>query len=474
MPTGGEIEHAGCFSGLFGGRRQYTNTSRRHSKGTLASAISGVQRGTQDELPKDPQFASSCNFSGGLEDGNLPSYSQSVPNSIFRPEVLKTIEQELDKLDPDLRDLSLRIHDHPELMFEERYAHDQLTAFMALHGFTVSRHYLGLETAWRADFHHGIGGRVLGVNAEMDALPGIGHACGHNLIAMAGVAIAIAVKLALQAHDVPGTVVLLDADTACGLTAEESGGGKQILLGRGAYEGMDACIMQVIFQQNLTALPLLIAHASASPWEGVNALDAAFIAYSSISVLRQQIKPSHRVHGILQGKNWTPNVIPDYAKMKWIVRAPTWDEVLILRDRVINCLKAASISTGCRVTITESDRYYNLRQNLVIAQDFASTAQQRFGFHTIYPTNSEGLTASTDFGNISYAHPAFHPVYSITTDPNSSNHTPGFEKASRTRAAHKATMKVAKSLALTGFRVLDDCAFYSQVRKAFEENGPQV
>ncbi|THH07607.1 hypothetical protein EW146_g9267 [Bondarzewia mesenterica] len=131
MPTGGEIEHAGCFSGLFGGHRQYTNTSRRHSKGTLASAISGVQRGTQDELPKHPQFASSCNFSGRLEDGNLPSYSQSVPNSIFRPEVLKTIEQELDKLDPDLRDLSLRIHDHPELMFEES---SDSSAFVPLQG----------------------------------------------------------------------------------------------------------------------------------------------------------------------------------------------------------------------------------------------------------------------------------------------------------------------------------------------------
>ena len=136
-----------------------------------------------------------------------------------------------------------------------RYAHDRLTEFMSSRGFTLTRHYLGLRTAWRAKYEYKRGGRTVGVNAEMDALPGIGHACGHNLIAMAGVGIALALRAALEKHDVAGTVVLLGTPGACCaygtcyliteivILAEESGAGKQILLDRGAYKDMDVCIM---------------------------------------------------------------------------------------------------------------------------------------------------------------------------------------------------------------------------------------
>ncbi|KAI0060690.1 amidohydrolase [Artomyces pyxidatus] len=432
---------AGCFSALLRPRRRKATTT----KPALMAASEHPVRGP-------------------------PPYSPAAPREgIYRPEVMETIEATLATLDVDLHQLSLSIHDHPELNFQERFAHDALTAFMAARGFAVTPHYLGLETAWRAEFVHmpgAKGARVVGVNAEMDALPGVGHACGHNLIAVAGVGVALALAAALRAHNTPGTVVLL------GTPAEEAGGGKQLLLERGAYEEMNVCVMchpmggatQAVGFAPTLALQVInveffghAAHAAFAPWEGVNALDAAFLAYGNVSALRQQLKPDQRVHGIVQGRDWTPNVIPDYAKMAWIVRASVWDDVVVLRDRVIKCLDAAAMATGCTHSITFGDRYRELHQNRVLAEDLAATAREQYGV----PTSITGdvSSASTDFVTL----PSIHPTYNIPTDGGAQNHTPGFTRASRTPEAHTATMLMARMLALTGFRVLDDGAFFEQV-----------
>ncbi|KAG8909050.1 hypothetical protein FRC01_007176, partial [Tulasnella sp. 417] len=210
--------------------------------------------------------------------GKPPSYTEPL----FRPDVAKTIEEELESLSDELRELSLKIHDHPEIMYEERYAHDTLTAFMREHGFDVTPHYLGLETAWRAAFEVGKGGRTVGFQSEMDALPGIGHACGHNLIAIIGVGCAISVARAIKKHDIPAKVVLL------GTPAEEGGQGKVKLIDAGGYKEMDACLMahpsagpprSAGTGSTLAIQPLNIqyfgqaAHAAGAPWEGKNALD---------------------------------------------------------------------------------------------------------------------------------------------------------------------------------------------------------
>lgn len=260
-----------------------------------------------------------------VEGDSTPAYALTDTHArTYRPEVLKTIDGALALLDPQLRELSLDIWRHPELMWEEAHAHDALTSFMSARGFAVTPHYLGLRTAWRAEYAHVSSSRspwssrprVIGVNAEMDALPGIGHACGHNLIAVAGVGVALALKAALETHDVSGRIVLL------GTPAEEGGGGKIVLSSRGAYDEMDACLMchpsggplrHASLGPSLAIRTMDIefkghgAHAAAHPWEGRNALDAAFLAYSSIAVLRQQIRPTHRVHGIVTGKDWAPN-----------------------------------------------------------------------------------------------------------------------------------------------------------------------
>ncbi|PIL34625.1 hypothetical protein GSI_03404 [Ganoderma sinense ZZ0214-1] len=417
-----------------------------------------------------------------------PSYTsdEGLP-----PEAIQTIEDTLQGLSPELRQLSLDIWEHPEIDFKEEYAHDRLTAFMASHGFSVTPHYLGLATSWRAEFTHRVSekhgksqrqspARVIGVNSEMDALPNIGHGCGHNLIAMSGAAVAVAIKTALRKHDIPGTVVLL------GTPAEETRGGKIILLERGAYEGMDACIMShpSAGPVNFSALwpgvarqPVDVeffghgAHAAAAPWEAQNALDAAFVAYASISALRQQMKPDQRVHGIVLGRDWTPNVIPDYAKMRYYVRAPTWKELESLRERVVACFKAAALATACKVEIKLGAGYFEVRNNGALGQEYAKVVGNRYGMRT---DTGEGTSYSTDFGNITFALPAIHPAYSIPTEPNGSNHTPQFAKSAKTPEAHEATLKVALGLACTGLRVLYDPDFANQVKLDFERTKQAV
>ncbi|KJA28025.1 hypothetical protein HYPSUDRAFT_34300 [Hypholoma sublateritium FD-334 SS-4] len=479
----------GCFGGFFARRTQ-------KKAPTHASALQESSQGLSHEgcleithtaeKKEDRYYSAFHDFSYGKQDDwwivghheQLPPYLPKADVAARSGDISSLIEQSLDKINGKLRELSLKIHDHPETNFEEKFAHDLLTNFMEKQGFAVTRHYLGLDTAWRAEYAQGQGGRVVGINSEMDALPGLGHACGHNLIAIAGVGVAVALKTALEARrDVAGKIVLL------GTPAEEGGGGKIILLERGAYKEMDVCMMchpaaGAVHSTSIASTTSMqtiyaeysgqSAHAGQAPWEGTNALDAAVLAYSSISMLRQQIKPDHRVHGIIAGNNWLANVIPDNSKMKWIARAPTSLEVSVLADRLINCMKAAAIATGCEIEVKLGPAYFDLRQNSVLAQDFTDIVGSRYGL----PTLSGEHSASTDFGNVSYALPALHPSFAIPTVLNGGNHTPGFTKAARSEEAHKATILVAKGLALTAFRVLTDAEFLSKVQASFEQCTP--
>ncbi|KAH9004502.1 hypothetical protein EDB86DRAFT_1949946 [Lactarius hatsudake] len=439
-------ERSGCFSGLLAGSRRQRACQHAPRQGESAPRASSPGKALPEELPGYVRIASSCDFgSAKRETGHPPPYSWATSEKDYMADAMRTIEDTLHELGPELRKLSLDIHDHPELPFEERYAHDRLTEFMSSRGFTVTRHYLGMATAWRAEFKRGVRGRTVGVNAEMDALPGIGHACGHNLIAMAGVGVALALRAALEKHDVPGTVVLL------GTPAEESGAGKQILMDRGAYNDMDVCI---------------IAHAGYAPWDGVNALDAAFVAYAGISALRQQIRPEQRVHGVISGRDWAPNVIPDYAKVSWSVRAETRDALEKLRERVVRCLESGGSATGCRHEVALGERYLDLRQNPVLAEDLSSTAHRCYGIPSYWSTSP--ASASTDFGNVSHALPALHPIFTIPSPDGAQNHSPGFARAARSEAAHTAALRTAALLAHTGFRVHSDGAFCAQVRAAYD------
>ncbi|KAG2136021.1 hypothetical protein DEU56DRAFT_806055 [Suillus clintonianus] len=394
---------------------------------------------------------------------------------VYRPDMLNVIDTTLDGLSSELRALSLDIHGHPELKYEERYAHDAYTAFMEKHGFAVTKNY-HLETAWVATYTHGQGGHVLGVNSEMDALPGIGHACGRNLIGISGVAVALAAKAAMERLNIDGKVVLL------GTPAEEGGSGKVILCEKGAYDEMDVCFMShpapgprhSISLSGCLAISRITveyqghtAHAGLSPWEGLNALDAAVLAYNNVSLLRQQIKPTHRVHAIFEGKDWGPNIIPDHAIMQCLVRAPTTSEVEDTRKRVISCFEAAALASGCKVQVTIGSVGNEIRQNKALGDELADVVLKRYGCID-YEWGMKN--ASTDFGKISYLMPSLHSSFSIPTIPAGGNHTPGFTEAARSEASHDACLVVSKALAAVGMRVLTDDVFFQKVKDTFEED----
>ncbi|KZT51018.1 hypothetical protein CALCODRAFT_488261 [Calocera cornea HHB12733] len=390
--------------------------------------------------------------------------------------VAKTIAGRIDELSKQLRELSLGIHEHPEIRFEEKYAHDVLTDFMERAGFSVTRHYKDLDTAWLATFTHGSGGRNLGFNSEMDALPGIGHACGHNLIAIGGVAAALGVAQAMKEHDISGTVTLL------GTPAEEGGNGKCILLERGAYEGIDACLMihpcpgaenwhgagSCLARAQVEAeFTGHTAHAAFAPWEGRNALDAAIISYTAISALRQQIKPTSRVHGSLEGRDWTPNVVPDYAKMSYYVRTPRYQELEEIMPKVKNCFKAGALAASCELKLEEHGMMFDLLPNNPLAEEYKRILEGEYGQKVdLGPPGFFG--ASTDFGNVTHALPGLHPCYAIPTKPGGGNHNPLFTAAAATPEAHAATIIAAKGIAIAGVKVLTDEAFAAQVVQSFK------
>lgn len=237
--------------------------------------------------------------------------------------------------------------------------------------YQIRRKTYGLDTSFEIEFKHGDGGRVLVFNAEYDALPGIGHACGHNLIATSSIAAFIATVETLsvlgRSTSLPGYTVRL-----LGTPAEEGGGGKLKLIDAGAYKNVDACLMvhPVTLGHNDASVPgvqiagpesLLAnnkirvkysgttAHAAGAPWEGINALDAVVSAYVNISLLRQQILPSQRVHGIVSNGGERPNVIPNSTTLEYYIRSPDSKSLKVLTDRVFKCFEGAATATGCTV-----------------------------------------------------------------------------------------------------------------------------
>ncbi|ESK85339.1 aminoacylase 1-like protein 2 [Moniliophthora roreri MCA 2997] len=410
-------------------------------------------------------------------DDDLTVLPANPNGDIWHPEYLDVIEKAIDAASQGLRKLSLDIHAKPELGYEEHNTHDLLTDFMSSQpGWTVTRNYK-LPTAWLATFEHNADAntRTIGVNSEMDALPKIGHACGHNLIAISGVAVALGIKAVLEHFNLPGKISLL------GTPAEEGGRGKVKLIDAGGYDGIAACLMShpAPGPKNTVSLTSCLAlkhieaeftgktaHAALSPWEGTNALDAAVLAYMNIAAMRQQMHPTWRVHGIFEGRDWAVNVIPEYAKYKLIVRAPTRAEQEVAMKKVLPSLEAAALSTGCQVKIEVYGDTLDLRQNRALGDDVANTFTARYGRveRELWGIKS----ASTDFGNVTYDFPALHPGYAIPTVPDGGNHTPMFASAATTEDAHRATLDLAKALALTGVRVVRDDEFYGKVKDTFE------
>ena len=374
--------------------------------------------------------------------------------------------EHVDSRGPDLERLSLEIHARPELAFEERFAASTLAGYVEREGTTVTRGAGGLETAFVAQV--GSGKPVVALCAEYDALPGIGHACGHNVMGTAAVGAFLAVRDVLDG--LGGTVRLV------GCPAEERGNGKVALLKAGVFQDVDAALMYHAGDHDeLDPLMLALsnleiemlgkaAHAAGDPHSGVNALDGVLLGFSALSALRLVIRSDSRVHGIITDGGQAPNIIPEHAAARLMVRSPDNAYLAELRERVLACFEGAATATGCEVRFTWSDTTDGVTTNAALAEAFAANAKA-LG-RTMAPRRLAAPLGSTDMGNVSTAMPSLHPILSITDVP-----TPGHSHAFASAAAAPralATMRVgAKALAHTALDVLSDPAL---AKRAWERH----
>jgi amidohydrolase len=352
-----------------------------------------------------------------------------------------------------LIELSHRIHANPELGFEEQRASSWLCESLADGGFTVKRGICDLPTAFRA--RAGSGPLHIGICAEYDSLPGMGHACGHNIIAASAIGAALA---AAKVADELGLTI-----NVIGTPAEEVGnaGGKILLLERGGFEDIHAAMMVHPAPFDMLKARIIAAsmfevhytgkasHASAFPELGVNAADAITIAQTALGLLRQHIRSTDRIHGIVTNGGDAPNVVPAQTSAKYIIRSETLDQLADLRPKVHRCFEAGAVATGAKMAITGGDKpYAEMRHNNVMAAFYRENSEalgREFSDLGEWETRPTG---STDMGNVSFTIPSIHPLIGINSLP-AVNHQPEFAQHCVTPDADKALEDAALTMAWT-------------------------
>ncbi len=356
----------------------------------------------------------------------------------------------------DLIALSRSLHAEPELAFEEHRSAAKTQTLAAERGFEVESGTGGLPTAFRAVY--GDGELVVGICAEYDALPGLGHACGHNIIAAAGVGAALALAEVADMLDL--TVVLL------GTPAEEAGGGKALLLEAGGFNDIAACVMvhpgplDIERPRSLALSDVAVtftgreAHAAVAPFAGLNAADAATVAQVAVGLLRQQLEPGQMVHGIVTDGGQAANVIPAQAAMRYIMRAADSSALEQLRRRVTDCFRAGAIAAGCQFDVVDTEpRYLELAPDQWLSAVFGEELL-RLGRKPVGPGEPAAIApfGSTDMGNVSHAMPAIHPTIGIDAQ-GASIHQAAFAAAAGSPSGDAAVIDGAVTLARTLVRL---------------------
>jgi amidohydrolase len=347
----------------------------------------------------------------------------------------------------NLVDLSHRVHAHPELKFEEVRSSAWTAGVLADAGLTVEAGICDLPTAFSCRI--GTGSLHLAICAEYDALPGIGHACGHNIIAATAVGAALALAPLVDELDLCVSVI--------GTPAEEGGGGKVFLLERGGFDGVHAAMMvHPAPFEDLTPRVSAVAHfgvaysgrashAAAAPELGINAVDALTIAQVAIGLLRQHLRPGDQVHGIVTDGGDAANIVPAHAAGLWMVRAPTIHDLATTRPRVEHCFEAGAIATGASLTIEDVSPVYSHMEHdreMVDAYRANAIALGRI------PDDEHEVTYSTDMGNVSLEIPSIHPSIAIESD-GAYNHQPEFAAACINGSADRAVLEGSLAMAWT-------------------------
>lgn len=373
----------------------------------------------------------------------------------------------VDALEGRLRSISREIFEHPEEKFEEVRASKLLADELRAAGFEVEVGTAGLATAIRAVHPSAAPGPTVAILGEYDALPELGHACGHNLIAAGALGAALAV--ASVKRDVPGRLVFL------GTPAEEGGGGKVVMIEAGTFRGVDAAMM--FHPSSFTAVEHgslaitevrlefrgVAAHASASPERGINALDAVIQTFNGINALRQHIRDGARIHGIITNGGAKPNIVPEYAAAEFYVRAAETayrDELLGKLER---CAKGAALAAGATFSMSEiSPPYKAMRPNRALGAAFTRNLES-LG----WAFDADDLPfGSTDMGDVSQAVPAIH-AYVAICDRAIAFHSRGFAEASQSERGHQGMLAAAKAMAMTAVDVLTSADLVRTMQREF-------
>jgi amidohydrolase len=357
----------------------------------------------------------------------------------------------------EIIDLSHRIHANPEPAFEEHLASQWVAEILGRHGYEVERPAGSLATAVRARLAGGRGGEGprVGVLAEYDALPGLGHGCGHNTMASSGVGAAIALAAVRDAFG--GEVVFL------GTPAEERGSGKQIMIDDGLFEGLDAALLyHPCDRSHVDIFPLASedvsvvftgrqSHAASDPWHGRNALDAMIALFVHVGLWRQQLPPHCRVHGIIQEGGTAANIIPDRTRAWFMIRSADQAFYDTMRHRFRELAEAAAIAAGVEVEVEFSGYASTMRTNRTIAERWTANARA-YGIVDQGPDPSSG---STDMANVSWVVPAIHPDLAITDVPTP-GHSIEFRDAAARPRADRTVLLAATLVAQTALDLLLD------------------
>ncbi len=361
------------------------------------------------------------------------------------------------------------IHAHPEVAFEEFESAALLSGLLEENGFAVQRGVANLETAFIATLQGAAPRPVIAFLAEYDALPGLGHACGHNLIGTAAVGAALAVQTVLD--QLAGSIRVI------GTPAEEGGGGKAYLVDGGVFDDVDAAMMvhpssrNMTRRRSLTSYKINIeffgraAHAAALPDEGINALEALILTFNAINSLRQHLRDDARVHGIITHGGKAPNIVPDYAAARFYVRAADTPYCTQVLEKVQACAEGAALATGARLVFNEyAPRYEAMKPNPVLA-DLVEANMEALGLTVTQPEPDDRM-GSSDMGNVSQVVPALHPYIAIAPD-TVGGHTVEFREAAASPAGHRGLILAAKVMAMTAVDLLAEPENLARAKEAF-------
>jgi amidohydrolase len=391
-------------------------------------------------------------------------------NAVTVETLKERVVAQVDARRQELVDLADAIHARPELGFQEFEAAALLTGLLAENGFRVERGVAGLETAFVAGLDGGAPGATVAFLAEYDALAGLGHACGHNLIAAAAAGAGLALKAVLPA--LAGRIVVI------GTPAEEGGGGKALMVDAGVFDGVDAAMMihpadsNLVGRLALTAYPVAVkfygqaAHAAADPDLGINALDALLLTFNAINALRQHLRDDVRIHGIVTQGGQAPNIVPDYAEGRFSVRALDTPYAAEVVEKVRACARGAALATGARLEFEQIGPRYDARwPNPHLVACFKANLEA-LGRPVQVASGGERM-GSSDIGNVSQVVPAIHPYVSIGPE-GLIGHSSAFCDAAASPAGHQGMLDGAKALAMTAVDLLAAPANLAAARAAFE------